>query len=58
LSPDEDEDEMGTKKMTPEEWEAELRRRDEFTRRLQERVDTYKARLPAQKAQPDRRESS
>ena len=46
------------KKMTPEEWEAELRQRDEFMRRLQERVDTYKARLPAQKAQPDRRESS
>ena len=40
------------RRKTPEEREAELRRRDDLTRRLQERIDYHRARL----AEADRRE--
>jgi hypothetical protein len=45
--------------MSREERAAELRRRDDLTRRLQERIDYHKARLEAaDRAQDARRESS
>jgi hypothetical protein len=51
---------MGDTKMTPEEWTAELRQRDDLTRRVQERIDLlHKAGLAAAaQAQAERRESS
>jgi hypothetical protein len=39
------------RKMTPEERQAELARRDDLTRRLQERIDYYRAKV----AEADRR---
>lgn len=35
------------KKMTPEERAAELRRREPLTRKLQERIDYYRAKIAA-----------
>jgi hypothetical protein len=47
------------RKMTAEEWADELRRREDLTRRLQERIAYHEARLAASdEAQTDRRESS
>ena len=47
------------RKTTADERAAELRRRDDLTRRLQERIDYHKARLAAADgAQDERRESS
>lgn len=47
------------RKTTAEERAAELRRRDDLTRRLQERIDYHKTRLAAADgAQDERRESS
>jgi hypothetical protein len=39
------------RKMTPEERQAELARREDLTKRLQERIDYYRARV----AEADRR---
>jgi hypothetical protein len=47
------------RKMTAEEWAAELQRRDDLTRRLRERIAYHKARLEAAgEDQAERRESS
>jgi esterase/lipase superfamily enzyme len=60
--PPDDEDEDGAeekREMSREERAAELRRRDDLTWRLQERIDYHKARLEAaDRAQGARRESS